>query len=70
MMMPCKELPERSAMLSACDERLDMAAKDQLMASVHGQLTLYPLQYLSQSGFNFTLMSWGPSIVIQDSVFH
>jgi hypothetical protein len=46
------------------------AEVEEAMKGVRGHLTTYPLKYLSKTGFNFTMLTWGASIVIQESVFH
>ena len=57
-------------MLGECRAGLTAADAEALLAAVQGHVALYPLQYLCAAGFNFTLLTWGPSIVVQEAVFH
>ena len=57
-------------MVGECRPDLTAAEAEARLAAVRGHVARYPLQYLSESGFNFTLLTWGASIVVQEAVFH
>lgn len=65
-----ENLPSDSSSLPKCTSDMTTAEVEEAMKGVRGHLTTYPLKYLSKTGFNFTMLTWGASIVIQESVFH
>jgi hypothetical protein len=68
--MAVQTLPTSNAALVEASTTLTIAEKKEALSKVRGHLCLYALDYLNQSGFDFSLLQWGPSIVVQETVFH
>ena len=67
---PRQDLPASSGVLTLSSPGMSDAEKREELSHVRGHLCLYALEYLTSSGFDFSLLKWGASIVVQETVFH